>query len=45
MFSHEIIELSCQLLFIICRLYIYIESSMLLVYIDILREPFLPPCN
>jgi hypothetical protein len=42
LFSHEIKEQSWKLLFIICRLYIYILSSALLVHMDVLREPFLP---
>jgi hypothetical protein len=44
-FFHEIKEPSCKLIFVICRLYIYIVSSMLLVYMDVLREPFLPQCK
>jgi hypothetical protein len=40
-FSHEIKELSCELLFIIiCRLYIFILSSTHFVYMDDLCEPF-----
>jgi hypothetical protein len=31
-----------KLLFIICRVCIYIESSMLLVHMDVPHEPFLP---
>jgi hypothetical protein len=42
MFSHEIKELRCKLLFLIYRLYIYIVSSMLLVHMDVLHESFLP---
>jgi hypothetical protein len=41
-FSHKIKELSCKLLFDICRFCIYIVSSMLLVHMDVLSEPFLP---
>jgi hypothetical protein len=33
LFSTEMIELRCKLLFIICRLCIYIESSALLVHL------------
>jgi hypothetical protein len=43
MFCHEINELGCKLLFIvICRLYIFIMSSMLVVHMDVLHETFLP---
>jgi hypothetical protein len=41
-FSLEIKELGCKLLCVICRLCIYIMSSMLLVYMNVLHEPFLP---
>jgi hypothetical protein len=44
-FSPEIKELSCKLLIIICRLYIYIMSATLLVHMDVLCEPFLQWCN
>jgi hypothetical protein len=40
-FSPKIKKLSRKLLFVICRLCIYIVSSMLLVHMDVLREPFL----
>jgi hypothetical protein len=40
-FSHKIKELRCKLLLIvICKLCIFIMSSMLLVHMDVLRKPF-----
>jgi hypothetical protein len=41
-FSHDIEELSYKLLFVICRLCIYIMSSVLFVHMNVLHEPFLP---
>jgi hypothetical protein len=42
-FSHEIKELSCKLIFIVIYiLYIFIVSSTLLAHMDVLHEPFLP---
>jgi hypothetical protein len=42
LFSHEIKDLGCKLLFVICRLYFYFVSSILLIHMDVLHKPFLP---
>jgi hypothetical protein len=44
-FSHEIKELGCKLLLVICNHCFYIMSTTLLVHMDVLLEPFLPRCN